>query len=304
MTDVMEPGGLITLADFTLIGEDAPGDDIARFIVDEEPDHDPFADYEGGKPVDPDEGDEPRYAAALFGIPMGVSAKLAHNLAVRRQRIWDCYGSKVVIGWIGDSSHQQECSDHNMAADGTVHAIDPMLTGSRAQAVVNECLAHHDDLQYVIHNRTIWSASYGWKARKYTGSPHDDHVHISGKHGSSNKNGATCTGYDKAAEAKTPVFNPCATPKPPAPTPKPPVVKVGDPGTRVLQYVKGKPLMTGNDVRFVQTFIGAGRTGGIDGKFGPQTAAAVRWYRSMRGLKVVGVVDAATWKQMGVQWRG
>lgn len=301
MTDVAEDP--VTLADLTGPTADQGGGSYEQFISPDEPEHDPFADYPDGRAADPDEDDEP-HALALLGIPMQVSATLAHNLVARRQKIWDCYGSKVVVGWIGDASHQAECSDHNKDAAGVVHAIDPMLTGSRAQAVVNAALAHPGDLQYIIHNRTIWSATTGWKPRRYTGSnPHTDHVHISGKHGGANRNSMTCTGYDLGSQNATPAFDLCPAPKPPAP--KPPV-KPGKnaPGARTLIYGKTLPLMTGDDVLFVQRFIGEREAGKADGKYGPHTAAGVRWYRNMRGLKPIGEVDAKTWAQMGVKWNG
>ena len=59
-------------------------------------------------------------------------------------------------------------------------------------------------MEYVIHNRTIWSASHGWAPRAYTGSdPHTSHVHVSGRHGAACYSGRTCTGYDHAAEHNT-----------------------------------------------------------------------------------------------------
>jgi hypothetical protein len=283
----------ITLADFTGPTTDQGGAEYEQYISPDAPDHDPFGDY-------PDVAET--FDPSLFAIPMEVAATLAHNLAVRRQKIWACWGNGVVVGWIADAAHQGTCSDHNKDASGVVHAIDPMVTGARAQAIVNESLAHHGDLQYVIHNRVIWSVTVGWAARKYTGSnPHTDHVHISGKHGGSHGNGATCTGYDLAAQNSAPAFNPCPAPKPPAP--KPPVKPATHaPGTRVLK--SANPDMSGPDVTFVQRFIGAKHAGAADGVFGPKTEAGVRWYQGMRGIKVTGQVDAKTWAQMGVRWQG
>jgi hypothetical protein len=238
---------------------------------------------------------------------MASPASLAHNLDVRRQRIWACWGHDVVIGWIGNAAHQGECSDHNKDASGVVHAIDPMLRGPRAETIVKQCLAHPGDLQYVIHNRVIWSVTRDWQPRKYTGSnPHTDHVHISGRHGSAHRNGQTCTGYDLGAQATTPAFDPCPPPpaKPPVvakPHPKPPT-PVHAPGTRVL--ADRKPDLTGADVVFVQQFIGRAKCGLPDGVYGAKTAAGVRWYQRMRGIRVDGQVGEKTWKQMGVRWRG
>lgn len=291
MTDIDEEE-IVTLDDFTGATEDPGGQPIEAYISDEPPDHDPFTDYPDAPVEDPAE-----QAPALFGIPMAASVSLAHNLDVRRQKIWGCWGKGVAVGWIADASHQQRCSDHNKDAAGVVHAIDPMVTGARAQAIVNQCLAHNADLQYVIHNGAIWSVTTGWKSRKYNGSnQHRDHVHISGKHGSSNKSAATCTGYDLNAQKATPVFDICPKPKP-----KPPAV-AHKPGSREL--IVQPTIMSGADVVFVQKFIGKAKAGAPDGKYGPKTASGVRWYQDMRDIPVNGHVDRRTWAQMGVKWNG
>jgi len=292
----MEPDEDVTLADFTGPTDDEGGGQYEQYISPDAPDHDPFTQYPDDARLAADSDDEEPDA-----IVATVSASLAHNLDVRRQKAKSCW-SGVSVGWIGDAAHQSECSDHNPDAGHVVHAIDVMVTGSRAEAVVSEALAHHDDLQYVIHNRTIWSVTVGWQARKYTGSdPHTNHVHLSGKHGSSRKNSATCTGYDTTAEKASPAFNICPAPKPPAP--KPPAPSGGhQPGTRTLK--EASPIMSGADVKFVQQFIGSKRAGAADGKFGPNTAKGVRWYQGMRGIHVDGQVGPQTWGQMGVKWHG
>lgn len=198
----MQPDGKIALTDYLVLAADEDGREYEWFIAPDAPAHDPFADY----PVEtPD-----RLDASVFAAPATVAASLAHNLDVRRQKIWACWGTAVQVGWIGDPAHQAECSDHNRDSTGVVHAIDPMVTGARAQAVVDQCLAHPADLQYVIHNGVIWSVSVGWQPRKYLGSDqHTLHVHISGRHGSSHSSSATCTGYNLAAQAVTPIFDIC-----------------------------------------------------------------------------------------------
>ena len=54
----------------------------------------------------------------------------------------------------------------------------------------------------------------------------------------------------------------------------------------------------GNDVRFVQFLIGAGRCGVNDGIFGHETKSGVRWYQDLRGLAPNGVVGRETWEQL------
>ncbi len=91
----------------------------------------------------------------------------------------------------------------------------------------------------------------------------------------------------------------------PAPVPaKPPVrpaPKTHKPGSRELRYTPGKAVLKGEDVAFVQRFIGPTRAGPADGTYGARTRSAVRWYQSMRGLKADGVCGAATWRALGIR---
>jgi hypothetical protein len=119
--------------------------------------------------------------------------------------------SKASDGWIGDTAHQQETSDHNDDEVGRVpirdadskhevHAVDVTapITGaelrypptgathvSGMEAVVQFLLSRcrsgaEKRLRYMIYNRRIWEASNGWRQRAYTGpSPHTEHAHFS-----------------------------------------------------------------------------------------------------------------------------
>ncbi|BCJ42072.1 hypothetical protein GCM10010168_65510 [Actinoplanes ianthinogenes] len=106
-------------------------------------------------------------------------------------------------GSIGDAAHARTPSDHNPDETGStpyedadyrneVHAIDvdddlhkPGWTMQRALEII---ITRHRDgrddrLQNVIYNRTIWSRSWGWTARSYTGnSPHTEHAHFSARY--------------------------------------------------------------------------------------------------------------------------
>lgn len=297
-----------TLDDLTLSAEDSSDGGYEQFIGSDAPDFDPFTDYDGGEPVMLSAAVVPALIE-MSTSPVGAAYALAHNMAVRRAKIWACWGTGIVVGWIGDAAHQSGCSDHNIDAAHLVHAIDPMVTGTRAEQIVTASLVHPGDLQYIIHNRVIWSSSTDWKPRKYTGSdPHTNHVHLSGKHGKANSAAHTCTGYDLTAQNSTPVFDLCPTKptpppvKPTPPQPKPPAPKPTghQPGTRELHAAN--PDMTGDDVLFVQKFIGEKHAGAPDGRFGDGTTSGVRWYQGMRGLHVDGIVGKNTWAQMGVKW--
>ena len=93
---------------------------------------------------------------------------------------------KASDGWIGNEDHCPGTSDHCPDSDGMVHAIDvdvdfrsPYVTASK---LVNLLLGD-PRLQYIIWNRTIWSRTWGWTAKSYTGdNPHDKHIHFSIRH--------------------------------------------------------------------------------------------------------------------------
>jgi hypothetical protein len=136
--------------------------------------------------------------ASWILVPCLVSLRTEVNrLAPRRDRTSD--------GSIGDAAHQQEASDHNpddtpgvatpyTDADNIpeVHAIDVDDDLNRPGWSMDKCLeiiitrhrAGQDDrLQNVIYNRRIWSRSWGWTARAYTGaSAHTEHAHFSARY--------------------------------------------------------------------------------------------------------------------------
>lgn len=106
-------------------------------------------------------------------------------------------------GSIGDSAHASSSSDHNPDETGTtpyedadnlneVHAIDVDIdlrkSGWTMARAVDIIVTRHrtgadDRLQNVIYNRRIYSRSWGWTAREYTGSnPHDKHAHFSSRY--------------------------------------------------------------------------------------------------------------------------
>jgi hypothetical protein len=96
---------------------------------------------------------------------------------------------KASDGWIGDAAHQSGTSDHNPDSRGIVHAIDVdedlRAPGATMRECVEEVVRRHragqdNRITYVIYERTIWSASYDWRPRSYSGSnPHDKHAHFS-----------------------------------------------------------------------------------------------------------------------------
>lgn len=98
---------------------------------------------------------------------------------------------KASDGAVGDTSHAARVSSHNPLWSapgkwsGVVRAIDVDNNGTPGQrtAIVSAVLAAaigDPRVWYVIWNRQIWSRTYNWAPRPYTGSnPHDKHVHVS-----------------------------------------------------------------------------------------------------------------------------
>jgi hypothetical protein len=145
-------------------------------------------------------------------IPSLVALRETFNRAAPRR-------DKASDGSIGDAAHAGSSSDHNPDETGTVpirdadsvnevHAIDVdenlRATDTRGSftmlRAVRQLVADHrsgaeNRLRYIIYERTIWSDSWNWSARNYTGAnPHDHHAHFSGS-------------YDTARERNTRPWN-------------------------------------------------------------------------------------------------
>lgn len=95
-------------------------------------------------------------------------------------------------GSVGDLAHSNRVSDHNPDADGWVRAIDidedvwghdgqdPKIAYDLVKQLIK--FAKHGEyrLKYIIFEGKIWSQSWGWSARKYSGeNPHNHHIHVS-----------------------------------------------------------------------------------------------------------------------------
>jgi hypothetical protein len=110
---------------------------------------------------------------------------------------------KASDGSVGDTSHAAASSDHNPDETGRtpyedsdrkneVHAIDTDHNLRRSGWDMDRCVeiivgrhrrGEDDRLQNVIYNRRIWSRSWGWTARPYTGSnAHTEHAHFSARY--------------------------------------------------------------------------------------------------------------------------
>ena len=78
-----------------------------------------------------------------------------------------------------------------------------------------------------------------------------------------------------------------------------PGLAVRRPGTYpgvIYRYAKGWPLQTGSHVTWIQQHLTAhGHATKVDGKYGPDTAAAVKDFQRQTGLAVDGEVGGKTW---------
>ncbi|QGN56670.1 peptidoglycan-binding protein [Nostocoides sp. HKS02] len=143
-------------------------------------------------------------------------------------------------------------------------------------------MARRFGIMYIIWNHKMWRAydpARGWAA--YTGSvPHTDHIHFSFSWDGAYARTSWWTG-----KALTTID---LGPKAPTPSPTTP------PQTPASVYSILMVGATGPDVALAQKVIGATP----DGIFGPQTEAALRAWQGVKGLKVTGQLDAATWAAM------
>lgn len=219
---------------------------------------------------------KPYLAPSLVALRASVNSQFPHR-------------DKTSDGWIGDKAHAARKSEHNPDAKGCVHAIDVDIDDGDpgrdlARELLKACIGHKA-VWYVIYNGVIYSRTYNWAARKYTGSnPHKTHVHISIQ-------------LTSAAENDTSLV----ITKTAAPTPWGPLYG-GRAGTRVIRR-----WARGNDVSELQRVLNKWYPKrpqlAVDGEFGPATEEAVKYYQKAAKLTVDGIVGARTWEGLGFQDR-
>lgn len=91
-------------------------------------------------------------------------------------------------GSIGDTAHSTSQSEHNpvghehgpqYGTPGAVHAMDITADGIDVPTLLDATIGDQR-VWYVISDGSIWSKTYGWEQRPYSGSnPHTTHVHVS-----------------------------------------------------------------------------------------------------------------------------
>lgn len=133
-------------------------------------------------------------------------------------------------GSIGDSAHTSSSDhtpdedsdvlrDHDADSKNEVHALDIDSTGpwpetdffdARIEGIVFRHRHGLDDrLKYIIWNRQIASASWGWTWRTYTGTsdPHTGHAHFSAQYTTTQENDTSYWGVESEIPVDQDTFN-------------------------------------------------------------------------------------------------
>jgi hypothetical protein len=249
-------------------------------------------------------------AVSWILVPSLVSLTDEFNaLAPKRQKTSD--------GSIGDPRHAQSSSDHNPDETGKtpsedadrrneVHAkdVDKDLnragwTMDRATRIIIERHRSGLDnrLQNVIYKRRIYSRTWGWTAREYTGSnAHNEHAHFSARYTTAQENDTRPWGLLLAA----------------APPAKPREVNYVDLNGKLPELVRGDndDTVPGGTtwVRRAQALLAylAGYDGKLDGGYGPKMQAAVKKLMASdpaRSSKDGSKVGEAEWRRLFGLWK-
>lgn len=204
-------------------------------------------------------------------------------------------------GWIGDKAHMARHSDHNPEPDGTVDARDfthdpPTLD---IQKLADTIAASKDKrVSYMICNGKIMSGRKGpkpWVWRPYNGkNGHYHHLHVSVL--DEGQDDTTPwkieAAFKKAAPARRTVEDERGVRTVPVET------AAGDRDvTEELENVEAVDLYDGKfhvEIEAVQkrlNELGYPEFGGIDGKWGTKTRAAMLAFRADNNLPLVSVID-------------
>lgn len=169
-------------------------------------------------------------------------------------------------GSIGDTAHASRASEHNPEPDGRykgrVNALDIDKDGVDTDALL-KILKSDPRVWYFIFERRIYSRTYDFAARAYTGSnPHDKHIHVSVYPTQAAGESAASWGIDDSRSVPKPPA-PKPTPKPaPKPAPKPKYVALNKAVT---------PGGTHAQVAVLQQLL-------IDAGYGPIRGAVTKFY--------------------------
>lgn len=207
---------------------------------------------------------------------------LAPGLVVLRDEINDEWPGrdKSTDGALGDSAHSSRKSEHNRESagkyKGRVNAIDVDTSDIDFAAILPKLKADKRTW-YVIHKGYIYSRTYNFAKRKYTGAnPHNGHFHISIYPGKADGESKAAWGVGKGSVSKPP-----AKPEPPVDTRKKlPILNLGDKHDYLVPVLKR--FFNGPNAEQGPTFDQA-------------LTNTVKGYQRAQGLDRDGVVGPNTW---------
>lgn len=208
--------------------------------------------------------------------------------------------AKTHDGSIGDTSHAARASEHNPDRDadgmprGLVSALDITKDSAAMAEELRKKMIADPRTWYVIHNRTIWSRSYGFKPRPYNGpNPHLAHLHISL--------------MQTAAGAKRGAWG-LAKPAPRPGRKEVDLSVVVEAARRDKSSTSGKPGPARADVELVEAALAAEGLLDkryVDGLFGTKTVEAyAEWQTGLgyKGADANGIPGPASLKALGARY--
>lgn len=219
----------------------------------------------------------------------------AKSIVQLREELDKAYPKRTTPDWtIGDAAHRNRPSDHNPNDNNVVCAVDIREGNIPLKKVaehVRGLIGKHPAVKYVIYDSKIAGTWTNGKWKDYNGpNKHETHIHVSVGVG---RDGKSTGPYDVTQSWKIADIDKDDDKPKPKPKPKWGPWYNGQPGTR-----KCDEWDRGNDVMYIQRYIGGNKAGPADGYFGKNTVAAVKWYQKMRGIKVDGIVGPVTWREL------
>ena len=242
---------------------------------------------------------------------MAQSWKLAPSLVQLRKEIKGRWPTRQrsLDGSIGDAAHRARVSEHNPDSNGIVRAIDIDVrsNGKYSKEIANailDAVIKDPRIHYVVHNRKIYSRTYGWVKRNFGGIAHENWIHVSLRNNSSNS--ATPSELAQSANDTSKWFSsaPTSSPEKPKPKPKPKptetVLKIGSTGAAVKRLQRALNTQFPNYAEWVKPKGGNGKKLALDGIYGKQTELWVAEYQSRSGLTSDGIYGPLTRAKLGV----
>lgn len=205
-------------------------------------------------------------------------------------------------GAVGDESHAERPSGHNpdYAHGGAVRAIDLDVDdndpASSLRTLVIAAAKGDPRVWYIISDGVIWSRTYGWVARRYTGAnPHTKHVHVSAV-----EDRSTWTDTSPWFEPTTPRWKPADTKS---------TLALVQRQFQIVQGMREGTLQRMHGIGWIQNalnvkFLGKDEQLVVDGFAGRATVQAWRRFESAhKGTGSKGTPDPTSLKALQIAYR-